>query len=99
MSALLAPVAASAPMSAPSAALVLRTGQTLAPAELLQRALAAGLERVPQVVSPGEVSLRGDVVDVFAPGAPAPLRVEFFDEAVESLRRFDPLAQTSTEPL
>jgi hypothetical protein len=39
---------------------------------------------------PGEVAARGDVVDIFAPGCPWPLRFEFFGDTIENIRCFDP---------
>ncbi|MEO0652870.1 MAG: DEAD/DEAH box helicase, partial [Planctomycetota bacterium] len=51
----------------------------------------------PLVEAPGEVSLRGDVLDVFAFAADRPLRIELFDDEIESLRTFDPESQRSIE--
>ena len=77
----------------------LSVGQQHDPTALLELCREAGLRRVPQVLVAGEVSLRGDVLDVFAPGADAPIRLEFFDEDLESIRRFDPDQQTSRDSL
>lgn len=43
----------------------------------------------------GEVSFRGGILDLFPPGEPLPVRVEFFGDEVESLRYFDPVNQCS----
>lgn len=43
----------------------------------------------------GEVSFRGGIMDLFPPGEPLPVRVEFFGDEVESLRYFDPVNQAS----
>ncbi len=43
----------------------------------------------------GEFSLRGGILDVFAPDASEPVRVEFFGDEVESIRPFDPGSQRS----
>ncbi len=75
----------------------LQVGQRLDSEEQLARLVAAGYERQPLVEGPGEVSLRGDVLDVFAFAAERPLRIELFDDEVESLRSFDPESQRSVE--
>jgi hypothetical protein len=67
--------------------------------DLRRRLYATGLEPAPLVSSPGEVSFRGDIVDFFPYGADAPLRIEFFDDEVESIRAFDPESQRSTGEL
>ena len=76
---------------------VLVAGQQLDRDALMQQASAAGLRSVPLVLAPGEVSARGDVVDVFPLGADAALRFEFFDRTLESIRSFDPTSQRTVE--
>jgi transcription-repair coupling factor (superfamily II helicase) len=75
----------------------LQVGQELEAEDQLARLVAAGYERQPLVEAPGEISLRGDVLDVFAFAAERPLRIELFDDEVESLRTFDPESQRSIE--
>jgi transcription-repair coupling factor (superfamily II helicase) len=58
-----------------------------------------GFERLDLVESPGDFAIRGDIVDVFAPGDRLPLRIEFFDDAIESIRRFDLSSQRSVDRL
>ncbi len=48
---------------------------------------------------PGEFSLRGGILDVFAPDAEDPVRIELFGDEVESIRRFDAATQRSLETL
>ena len=48
---------------------------------------------------PGEFSLRGGILDVFAPDAEDPVRIELFGDDVESIRRFDVATQRSLETL
>lgn len=55
----------------------------------------AGYERVDLVTEPGEYSVRGGIVDVFPEEGEEPVRAEFADEVLLSLRRFDPLTQRS----
>jgi transcription-repair coupling factor (superfamily II helicase) len=61
----------------------------------LEQAVSWGYSRSPMVGSRGEVSVRGDIVDIFPPGYPWPVRLEFFGDTLESLRLFDPASQRS----
>jgi len=94
---LLQPLPEPRALAAQTAALEL--GQHLDPQHLLRRLVDAGWARQPLVERPGEVSLRGDILDVWPWTAELPLRVELFDDRVESLRRFDPADQRSVEKL
>ncbi|MCB9909663.1 MAG: transcription-repair coupling factor [Planctomycetes bacterium] len=80
-----------------SEALDLRLGSPLDVEALLRRLVKLGYERVPLVESPGEVSLRGDILDVYPFATEHPLRIEMFDEEIESLRSFHPGSQRSIE--
>jgi transcription-repair coupling factor (superfamily II helicase) len=94
LEAMLQPVAT--PKSLGKAKLELRAGQRIARAQILQRAEAAGLRSVPLVLAPGECSVRGDVVDLYPMAADAAVRLEFFDDLLESIRTFDPSSQRTT---
>ncbi len=48
---------------------------------------------------PGEFSHRGGIVDIFAPDWFEPVRIEFFDDELESIRRFDVASQRSLESM
>jgi len=64
---------------------------------LVERLVAAGYSRTPLSEQPGEVSLRGEILDVFPFAAELPVRIEMFGEEIESLRTFDPVDQRSVE--
>ena len=49
------------------------------------------------VLEAGQYSARGGIIDVYAPTAPAPYRLEFFGDTLESLRTFDPSTQRSLD--
>jgi transcription-repair coupling factor (superfamily II helicase) len=66
---------------------------------LLERLVAAGYVRTPLAEKPGEVSLRGEILDLYSYSADLPLRIELFGDEIESLRTFDPLDQRSIETL
>jgi transcription-repair coupling factor (superfamily II helicase) len=55
-----------------------------------------GYQRTDTVREPGEFAVRGGIVDLFPAGAAQPLRLDFFGDTIESIRRFDPLTQRST---
>jgi transcription-repair coupling factor (superfamily II helicase) len=73
----------------------LQTGMKLPVETLLSEIEATGYERVPVVTERGQFARRGGIVDVFSWQGEEPLRVEFFDDEIESLRAFDIHTQTS----
>ena len=82
-----------------------KTGLTLAAGKRLGRDTLTswlaenGYRRAELVWQPGEFAVRGALVDFFDPSEKAPLRVEFFDEDVESIRFFQPRSQRSFQNL
>ncbi|OYV05447.1 MAG: transcription-repair coupling factor [Verrucomicrobiales bacterium VVV1] len=78
---------------------LLKPGQTLDPQELAKSLADHGYERVPTVAGRGQFAVRGGIVDLFAWQAAKPLRLEFFDTELESMREFDLNSQTSTNKL
>ena len=58
-----------------------------------------GYGRTDTVREPGEFAVRGGIVDLFPSGAEAPVRLDFFGDTVEAIRRFDPLTQRSSGAL
>jgi len=68
--------------------------------EALVRWLADhGFERLDQVEQGGDFAVRGGIVDVYGGGYDSPVRIEFFGQQVESIRRFDPATQRSQADL
>ncbi|MBF0627609.1 MAG: transcription-repair coupling factor [Magnetococcales bacterium] len=58
---------------------------------------SAGYRAVAQVEESGEYAIRGGIVDFFPPSHEDPVRLELFGDEVETLRRFDPITQRSTD--
>ena len=58
-----------------------------------------GYLRTPTVRDTGEYAVRGGLVDLFPPGVPHPIRLDFFGETLESIRSFDPETQRSSAQL
>ncbi len=77
----------------------LRRGDLVDLEELLGWLVARGFERLSGVELPGEVALHGGILDVFAPDMLAPVRIELFDNEIDSIRRFDLATQRSLESL
>ncbi len=63
------------------------------------RLSAAGYASVGQVMAHGEYAIRGSVIDLFPMGGEEPLRLDLFDDEIESIRHFDPQSQRSTGSL
>lgn len=61
--------------------------------------IKAGYHATSSVQLPGEFAVRGGILDIFPPDEPLPVRIELFDDEVESLRSFDIASQRSIEPL
>ncbi len=74
-------------------------GAKLDDAEFKRWLAEAGFHATTAVQLPGEFSQRGGILDVFSPDQPTPIRVELFDDEIESLRRFDPSSQRSIESI
>ena len=74
----------------------LRVGERVDRERFLEQLVETGYERVPLIEGPGQCSARGEILDIFPPGREEPLRVELFDENIDSIRLFDPETQRST---
>ncbi len=72
-------------------------GERLELEEAAKRLAAMGYERTTRVEGPGQFSVRGGILDVFPVTHEQPVRVELFDDEVESIRTFDPTSQRSLE--
>ncbi|MES2441153.1 MAG: transcription-repair coupling factor [Verrucomicrobiota bacterium] len=77
----------------------LKPGTALDPAALAKSLTEHGYERVPTVTGRGQFAVRGGILDLFAWQAAKPLRLEFFDTDLESIREFDLDSQASTKKL
>ncbi len=89
----------SAPERLLRAAVELRPGQEIAPADLSEILLDAGFSREDPADEHGEFALRGGILDVFPPGESHPVRLEFIGDTIETLRTYDPATQRSIQPI
>ena len=93
----LAAMQAIAPTAGTVAPLELARGTTMAPDALAVALLELGYERVDVVEHRGEFAARGGVLDVFPADERRPVRLEFWGDDVEEIRRFVPSTQLSRE--
>lgn len=75
----------------------LSVGQTVQPDSLLRSWGGIGYQRVDTVLEPGQFSHRGGLLDVWPPSEPYPVRLDFFGDEIDSIRRFDPASQRTVE--
>jgi transcription-repair coupling factor (superfamily II helicase) len=78
-----------------ASSITLRVAEEMPLELIVDLLIAAGYVREEPVGAVGEFSLRGGILDVFSPAHDAPHRIEFFGDAVESIREFDPDTQRS----
>ena len=71
----------------------------IGPAALVSWLLDRGFSHLELVESPGDLAQRGDIVDVFMRGDTCPIRIQFFGDDVESIRRFAVGNQRSLDSL
>jgi transcription-repair coupling factor (superfamily II helicase) len=77
----------------------LTVGRTADYGDLMSRLRRAGYVQTDEVSTVGEFSVRGGILDVYPPTEPLPVRIEFCDDQIESLRCFDPETQRSVEKI
>ncbi len=76
-----------------------RQGERLSGDALRARLVLAGYQNVSQVVAPGEFSVRGGLIDLYPMGSALPYRLDLLDDAIETIRTFDPDTQRSLYPV
>ncbi|MCX7190727.1 MAG: transcription-repair coupling factor [Methylotenera sp.] len=78
---------------------MLKKGQTLDTEALRLQCAEAGYHHVSQVISHGEFSVRGGLVDLFPMGSALPYRLDLFGDEIETIRTFDVDTQRSLYPV
>ena len=74
-------------------------GEVVDTQELLRKLICMGYERVEAVEAPGQVAMRGGILDVFSLTADEAVRIEFWDDEIDSIRAMNVSTQRSTEKL
>lgn len=77
----------------------LQVGQQLNIDAMRRELESAGYLYVESVYEHGEFTVRGSIMDIFPMGGSAPVRIELFDDDIESLRHFDPETQRSSDKI
>lgn len=76
----------------------IKVGQKFALEQQKMRLIQAGYHLVDTVYDHGEFAVRGSIMDIYASGQDAPIRIDLFDDEIDSLKFFDPETQrTSTK--
>lgn len=78
-----------------SATLDIEAGAEIDPEDLIERLVGQGFTRCEFVEAPGDLALRGGILDVFPYTGTYPIRIEFFGDEVDSIREFDIHTQRS----
>jgi len=76
-------------------ALHLKRGEEYMPEMIVEHLLSVGYTKVDVVEMAGQVTLRGGIIDVYSPETDRPVRIDFFDDEIETIRKFDPETQRS----
>jgi len=77
----------------------LRPGQTMVMDDFRDRLLNSGYQASEQVFQPGQFAIRGSVIDLFPAGRLLPIRLDLFDQEIDSIREFEPETQRSSGQL
>jgi len=85
------------PAALQKASITIHVGASVPFDDLITRLVLTGYARVIEVDSPGQLAVRGGILDIWPPAAALPWRAEFFGPEIESLRIFDPATQCSVE--
>src|SRR6185295_7625284 len=77
----------------------IKSGDSLNVEELLLKLSDYGFQRTDFVYEPGQLAMRGGILDIYSFGNEKPYRVELFGNTVDSIRIFDPETQLSERKL
>ncbi len=79
--------------------ITLKNGGSASLAALTKALIAAGYTRRPQIDGIAQFSVRGGILDVYPPSEPAPVRIEFWGDEIDSMSYFDLESQRRTDPV
>jgi len=80
-------------------AINLRRGEEIDVETLTGHLSSVGYTQMDLVEMPGQFTRRGGILDVYSPEADRPVRIEFFGDEIETIRKFDPETQRSQSGL
>ena len=82
-----------------TASLAARLGDRVDEGRLRGFLARMGFSPVSTVAEPGDYAIRGGIVDLWPPGTRGPIRLDFFGDQLDGIRRFDPVTQRTVEKL
>ncbi|WP_370659256.1 transcription-repair coupling factor [Vagococcus jeotgali] len=77
--------------------LSLETGETIEVAKLPEKLVFLGYQREQKIGKPGEFSIRGSIIDIYPLTNEYPVRIDLFDDEIDSIRLFDVETQRSKD--
>jgi transcription-repair coupling factor (superfamily II helicase) len=80
-------------------AVMLKRGEEVDVEALTAHLASVGYTQMDLVEMPGQFTRRGGILDVYSPEADRPVRIEFFGDEIETIRKFDPETQRSQSAL
>ncbi len=78
---------------------IIKLGQSISPEVLQRQWMDIGYQPVDTVVEPGQFAQRGGILDIWVPAENLPVRMEFFGNELDTLRRFDPATQRTVQKI
>ncbi|MBQ4232383.1 MAG: DEAD/DEAH box helicase, partial [Lachnospiraceae bacterium] len=79
--------------------ITVNAGDTLEFKAFAEKLVELGYEKKPMVDNPGQYAIRGGIMDIYPVGEEAPVRIELWDDEVDTIRSFDVDSQRSIEQL
>jgi len=79
--------------------IIIKRGATINFLEFTKKFLLNGFQKEIFVSEPGEIAIRGGIIDIYPIAQRNPIRIEFWGDEVESIREFEPLSQRSIREL
>jgi transcription-repair coupling factor (superfamily II helicase) len=76
---------------------LLKTGLEISPEGLQRQWVEIGYQAAEIVLEPGQFSRRGGLLDIWPPAENHPVRLDFFGDEIDSMRRFDPATQRTIQ--
>lgn len=76
-----------------------KTGDELNPEQFKEQCIKAGYVNVNKVMEPGECAFRGSIIDVFPSGITKPVRIDLFDNEIDTIKTFDVETQRSLDAM
>lgn len=78
---------------------VLKCGNEINRDELITNLISQGYKRSDIVMEPGEFSIRGSLMDIYPSTEDSPIRIDFFDDEIDTIKTFDPSSQRTEKSL